>query len=300
MKRVLGLMLVLALLFTVAFAESEEFTPLRNGSRGEEVVKAQEQLKILGFLWGKADGFFGSYTENAVKAFQAKNGLEETGVLDQSDLAKLYSSNAKAESDEYEYRNLLYYTADPVYAGAGNPSNYAEGIWREASGCTGTREVVDVASPILGITKGFHITGTVDSHNSTDVAVDHCPLVFGESYTLSCFAKGSGQVHLQNGKTSWLGRFFTVSEDWKQYSYTFTVGNSDGATAEDSLSSIYFGAAAGVDSDITICGMKLEKVRATEWSANPADSIRTRTLPSNEEPKDDAKGDAVAEDILAE
>ena len=279
MKKICALLLALVLLSAAAFAE--EFSPLQNGSSGADVVKMQEQLKILGFLYGSADGFFGPNTENAVKAFQAKNGLEEDGVLDQEDLIKLYSSNVKADIEGYEYRNLLFYTADPVYAGPGNPSNYAEGIWREASGGTGTREVVDVDSPILGVSKGFHITGTADCTSFTHVAINNIPLTFRETYTLSCFAKGNGKLNIQHGKTSWISRSFTVSENWRQYSYTFTVGINDGATAEDPSVNIYFGVNPSTDSDIQICGMKLEKVRPTEWAENPADSIRTRTLPAD-------------------
>lgn len=278
MKKICALLLALVLLSTVAFAE--EFSPLQRGSRGEEVVKMQEQLKVLGFLMGSADGIFGPNTENAVKAFQEKNGLEANGVLDQDGLARLYSNNVNAAIEGYEYRNILYFTADPVYAGAGNPSNYAEGIWREASGGTGTREVVDVDSPVSGVSKGFHVTGRADCTACTNLAVDNVPLSFGESYTLSCFAKGSGRVHLEHGRTSWISRNYTVSENWQQYSYTFTVGINDGSTAETPSVSVYFGVDAGVDSDITICCMKLEKARPTEWTANPGDGIKTRTLPS--------------------
>ena len=295
MKKLLGFILILMLLFTFAVAESEEFVPLQNGSSGEEVAKAQEQLKILGFLTGAADGSFGPGTENAVRAFQVKNGLEEDGILDQDDLTCLYSLDVKGESDDYEYRNLLFYSTEPVYAGPGNPSNYAEGIWREASGGTGTREVVDVDAPVAGVSKGFHITGTADCASRTHVAVDGVPLTFGETYTLSCFAKGSGRIYLQHGKTSWLFKVYAVSEDWQQYSYTFTVGINDGSTAENPSVSVYFGVDSNVDSDITICGMKLEKVRPTEWVANPADSIRARTLPAVDVPEE-----AVEEEIAEE
>lgn len=282
MKKIFALLLALVLLCAAAFAE--EFSPLQNGSSGEDVVKMQEQLIILGFLTGTADGFFGPITENAVKAFQAKNGLEENGVLDQDGLARLNSINAKGASDDYEYRNLLYFSADPVYAGPGNPSSYVEGVWRDASGGTGTREVIDLDSPIAGISKGFHIIGTTDCTAPTDVGIDGLSLNFGECYTLSCFAKGNGKIHLQHGKTSWPSKAYAVSENWQQYSYTFTVGIDDGCTAEDPFTNVYFGVVGGMDSDILICGMKLEKVqiRPTDWTANPADSVKTRTLPSDD------------------
>lgn len=280
MKRIFALLLALVLLSAAAFAE--EFSPLQNGSSGEEVVKIQEQLKVLGFLDGSTDGFFGSITENAVKAFQAINGLEETGILDQADLVKLYSIEVKSNIEGYEYRNLLHFTADPVSAGAGNPSDYENGIWREASGGTGTREIIDVDSPVAGISKGFHITGVADCESNTDFSIDNIPLVFGETYTLSCYAKGNGYIHLSHGKVKWGSQLYEVSEDWMQYSYTFTLGNNDGTTADNSFVHVYFGVPSRKDSDIAICGMKLEKVSPTQWTSNPADSIQARTLPSND------------------
>ena len=66
--------------------EAPDSEPLARGSRdqdGETAVQAlQERLAELNFLSGKADGIFGAATENALKAFQAMNGLEETGKAD--------------------------------------------------------------------------------------------------------------------------------------------------------------------------------------------------------------------------
>jgi len=59
--------------------------------RGVELI--QTGLQFLGFLlpkWG-VDGKFGPETEQAVKEFQQKYGLTETGVLNKEDLTKLFS-----------------------------------------------------------------------------------------------------------------------------------------------------------------------------------------------------------------
>lgn len=53
---------------------------LRPGMRGSQVVKLQEKLSNLGLLKG-VDGDFGPVTEEAVKAFQKRNGLEPDGVV---------------------------------------------------------------------------------------------------------------------------------------------------------------------------------------------------------------------------
>jgi putative chitinase len=47
---------------------------LKKGSRGPEVVKLQQALKV------KADGIFGTGTETSLKLWQANNGLPATGV----------------------------------------------------------------------------------------------------------------------------------------------------------------------------------------------------------------------------
>lgn len=53
---------------------------LRNGSRGEQVQKLQQDLNALGF--GIAvDGIFGSGTEKAVKSLQASFGYTVDGLV---------------------------------------------------------------------------------------------------------------------------------------------------------------------------------------------------------------------------
>ncbi len=62
---------------------------LKKGSKGTEVRTLQEQLNKLGFNSGKADGIFGSKTDNAVKAFQRTNGLIADGIVGDKTKAKL-------------------------------------------------------------------------------------------------------------------------------------------------------------------------------------------------------------------
>jgi carboxyl-terminal processing protease len=50
-------------------------------SISSDVKAAEEMLKALGYNPGKVDGFFDQDTEAAVKEFQKKNNLKETGVL---------------------------------------------------------------------------------------------------------------------------------------------------------------------------------------------------------------------------
>ncbi|MBR1848780.1 MAG: peptidoglycan-binding protein [Lachnospiraceae bacterium] len=59
------------------------------GRMGEPVKQIQSDLKTLGYLSGNADGAFGSGTEAAVKNYQQKNGLAQTGKVDAALAIKL-------------------------------------------------------------------------------------------------------------------------------------------------------------------------------------------------------------------
>ena len=63
-----------------------QYTPegwpiLHLGTSGAEVIKLQKQLQNLGFLTGTIDGDFGISTEAAVKAAQARYGLQPDGIV---------------------------------------------------------------------------------------------------------------------------------------------------------------------------------------------------------------------------
>lgn len=73
---------------------------LEKGEESDEVEIMQQRLFDLGFIKKEGDdtnitGYFGDYTENAVKAFQKKNGIEETGVADNATLKAMFMSTAK-------------------------------------------------------------------------------------------------------------------------------------------------------------------------------------------------------------
>ena len=65
----------------------------KHGSRSrmspDEVKQAQQKLVDDGDYKGKVDGKFGSQTAQAVKQYQQKNGLKQTGRLDHDTLGKL-------------------------------------------------------------------------------------------------------------------------------------------------------------------------------------------------------------------
>lgn len=61
----------------------------RNMSTGESTIGLQKSLQVIGMFTGPANGIFGETTEQAVIAFQLKNGLDADGVVGPKTAAKL-------------------------------------------------------------------------------------------------------------------------------------------------------------------------------------------------------------------
>lgn len=61
----------------------------QQGSRGTEVEEIQRVLQEWGLFKGQITGYFGTATEEALKAFQRNNGLPETGIADEATLKKM-------------------------------------------------------------------------------------------------------------------------------------------------------------------------------------------------------------------
>ena len=73
------------------------YDPLYPGDENDNVYQMQEKLFALGYLdVSTYDGYYGSATEDAVRAFQENNGLEADGLASEETLRVLYSEDAKA------------------------------------------------------------------------------------------------------------------------------------------------------------------------------------------------------------
>lgn len=83
---------------------------LRVGDRGEPVRIVQEQLIQAGYLEGEPNGYYGPYTADAVRRFQAANFLAASGVAGPTTRAKLYSlvnTVSKSEFNTLEIQTRL-------------------------------------------------------------------------------------------------------------------------------------------------------------------------------------------------
>lgn len=88
------LILALTAIFTlnimlIALVQAAGAATYERGSSGELVSEMQSRLKEWGYYSGEVDGIFGSETEEAVKAFQRKNGLEADGRVGPATLTAL-------------------------------------------------------------------------------------------------------------------------------------------------------------------------------------------------------------------
>lgn len=84
---------LLMMLTSTAFAR---YSTLEFGDRGKNVLKLQQSLLALGYDPNGLDSKFGRGTENAVKQFQAANGLEVDGKAGNLTLSLLYDGNSVA------------------------------------------------------------------------------------------------------------------------------------------------------------------------------------------------------------
>ena len=68
--------------------------PYKKGDKGEEIKEVQQALLDLGYKAGKADGIYGQKTQDAVKLFQARNGMTVDGKVGQRTLDRLFDGTA--------------------------------------------------------------------------------------------------------------------------------------------------------------------------------------------------------------
>ena len=108
---------------------ADSFPAIPNGigenSPSRDIVRLQRRLSMLEYYYSVLDGDFGSGTAKAVKDFQKRNRLSQTGVADRETLAALFNENALKALKPYV---LKVSTSDQrVYAyGLDNNNEYTD------------------------------------------------------------------------------------------------------------------------------------------------------------------------------
>lgn len=74
---------------------------MQSGVSGIDVVRLQRRLNCLEYYYGSLDGAYGNGTETAVRAFQKRNGLEQSGIAGTDTLNLLFSEDAKKALKPY-------------------------------------------------------------------------------------------------------------------------------------------------------------------------------------------------------
>ena len=83
-----------------AAASEDTYRTLSKGSYGEDVVALQARLKKLGYLSGKADGYYGDDTASAVRAFESRHGRTQSGVATAAMQKFLFSDSAMSNNSD--------------------------------------------------------------------------------------------------------------------------------------------------------------------------------------------------------
>lgn len=78
----------------IIYTEAARPYTLLEGTSGNDVDMLQSRLMELGYL-GKATGYYGTETVEAVKAFQTRNGIGVDGKTGQITLDRIYSTDAQ-------------------------------------------------------------------------------------------------------------------------------------------------------------------------------------------------------------
>ena len=84
------------------------------GDSGPAALRVQRRLVALNYLSDTTDGVFGVNSETALLAFQAANGLEETGVADRETQKLIFSDRAKTAKKPVYNQLVLWSSGDVV------------------------------------------------------------------------------------------------------------------------------------------------------------------------------------------
>lgn len=134
-----------------------EGAAISSGSQGTAVKKLQERLKTLGYYKGTVDGNCGSGTVSAVKAFQKKTGLKQTGTADADTQALLYALNAPSAQSTATPKPTQAPTLAPAVTEAPKAADYPFVTYTLAS--VNLRSRADINSTrILTVPQGDEVT----------------------------------------------------------------------------------------------------------------------------------------------
>lgn len=72
---------------------SETYSTLQSGDKGEAVERLKQRLIDLGYMTGASTGYYGPSTQAGIEKFQRDSGLPVTGIADEQTQVALYDSS---------------------------------------------------------------------------------------------------------------------------------------------------------------------------------------------------------------
>ena len=181
-------------------AGSKTMTSLKN-----TVTALQSDLARKGYYSGKIDSSFGSGTQAAVKAYQKKNGLNQTGIAGASTMKKLYGYALGAEVTAEKWKIWI----DPLY----QDTDYSKFWYNDrtmsktvkTSGCAGVSTAMALNALLdtdkytgQNVMQWFADHGYYKGNGTYHTGVERYPEVLGLNTTLT--SKGSQLVkYLKKG-----------------------------------------------------------------------------------------------------
>lgn len=121
MKRVL-LILTAILLFCSVSTGFGEDELIKQGSKGEDVVRIQMRLFDLGYYTYKPTGSFQTVTRSAVVAYQVASGIMSDGTIGPESMQALFSRTAKRV--EFHAEIPLTFTAQGIITQKGSATSW--------------------------------------------------------------------------------------------------------------------------------------------------------------------------------
>ena len=113
MKRIIPILLVLLMIPFISVRADEDGKLIRQGDKGEEVVRIQTRLFDLGFYTYKPTGSYRTVTRTAVMSYQAASGLMNDGSVGQETADSLFARGAK-RADYHAWIPLSFTAQGPI------------------------------------------------------------------------------------------------------------------------------------------------------------------------------------------
>ena len=168
----------------------------RVGDQGSEIAEIQDQLASLGYDV-VADGDFGPATAEAIKAFQADNGLEADGLVGEATYSALLGRAMPEVSRGSNYisrrviQNSMEYIGVPYVFGGTTPSGFD---------CSGYVRFVFASA-------GIYLPRMADEQYEVGIPVSSSEMVPGDLVFFSTYEYGPSHVGIYLGD----GNFINAS-----------------------------------------------------------------------------------------